>query len=398
MSETDSLIPLQDDDTRQELFVGYKSEVSNIVDIGSSLNLHPAVILGACVKAGAFFYENQESLDLSIDFDKVKEVIESQQAREETAEEKDEDESSGLEAPEGFDWQREVRATAVDVVRAIKEMEIVPLPVIVRASQYLGPGNFGVEDTLGAHNSASFNYSKLLAEDEDWQNEESPPFPDRKTIPVPKSKNHRDRGVKGIISKSESLNKAGRYIKRFEEHNLTISPEDALRLTFIEDISHEYGHAIDEALRSMGIKTVLNRRSLKSDAWVNRIRASPFVHSEHFARGIEELVIARMFQGIAGIDDYEPVLNAAMWGYREFDHNAEDFFARAKKEKGLRAADIIYAYYEICEQFKDDEEISPLLDMNILSRDLAYRTRPYTREDIEFLVDPNSGKDLEGER
>lgn len=282
-----------------------------------------------------------------------------------------------LRVPEDFAWKREAQMTLLRVIDVVRRLRLVDRDVLSDALRFAHPSNLSVAE----------NGNELLFGD--YLGYLGKGGKEIKLLPPPESRSVRDRYIKLIVGKEEVKILAGDLLDCAGTAGVEMSPHRALAIAMEKSIAHEFGHAIHLALQYRGRATrkaaeVLGIPVLPDLGTMGSVDA----HNEHFARGIEEIVI-KVAADAAG--ESEKVVLQNWLKRNEEDGEAARALLTLAKSRGYGA----HGLYDLAENVNgrlwmlrpDDMQMAGDLSFNTL---LARDARPYTQEQIKLLIDSPS--------
>lgn len=285
-----------------------------------------------------------------------------------------------------IDWEKEANRALLNTIQALYRSGVFTKKILDDAVKFAGPGNLRLEEIDAETDvSAYFGYGRYADYLESIHGREEASKKIRfEGLPLPENKEARNNYLDLTIYKEQAINSA-EYLFEYSEHlDLSLSRGDCLFAALSLFCAHEFGHAIDNSLKANGI----NIKNQKNDD----IRNNYFVNSEHFARGIERLVLPEVLRQRFRIDIN--IINRLLqiyWDEGATERNELENLMKLVSENKIPSTDILHVYWEIINCAKSDIR-DTLPNESQLEIKFAYQLEPYSEEEIRNLVASKSEK------
>lgn len=277
--------------------------------------------------------------------------------------------------PEDFDWDKETQRAVRDAINIIYQLKFVERDILVKASRLAGPGNVKIQ-AEGEQSELSLKRWKDFLRAQKRAGETAPSI-------IPDSKKSRDAHIDFFIGSDLLGNDVVDYLMNAKANNIPLSIIDAYRLGLVVNSAHEYGHAIEYALVDAGKALSEKQKDVGGPNIVDAIKGgldSEIVRHEHFARGIENMVLKKALSDIFG---YTPEQVRSFMGgikrpEKDTDQSLEEMAAHAQKNK-LNVDDVI----QILDMTQGDGEV---YSYDKIIKTVCYSSTPYSEEQIRTIT------------
>lgn len=281
-----------------------------------------------------------------------------------------------LAVPSDFDWGNSTQKAVRDSIRIIFKSGLIDRETLVHTAKFAGPDNVVIQHGRDHSNMNMLRYFQYLVESKGITD-----LP----LPIPESKAVRNEHIALEMGTGVVLSNAKRLFDAAYHVQIPMIPEQAIAIALTEISAHEYTHAMEHALAAEGVDTFSRAKEAK-------LTTSPWdksIHAEHFASGVQAIVIRSYLRELGYSNEQITKLYATLQENSQKKVEAVKAFIQLLREKGMSDEEIEVLEIEFNRNAKDilGKEVEKYLpDMQKV---LAYSDTPYSEETIRALVKKN---------
>lgn len=339
-------------------------------------------ILRQCIDAGFFVHNIDNDFPFETSLEQLKPIINQQSSSNsvyvldgigESIEE-----TPILVIPDNYNFDNESKVATQKAIYIINQAKLVDLSVLRVASSFVGPGNTVFNPEGNKHSFKSLNENLIII---GLLLGESGDSLEGRTI-------HSDR------NSNYALELGGKILLRMAEKNIKVlkklgvvaTSEQALQIALIEGAAHEYGHAIDNALRKLNIITLERAKEMGILREIKLLNNETFkVNEEYIARAISEVVVNYYLKYSIGLSDEQvEAFNINSNAKRYFQTEAVYAFYEYATLKGFTPFEI--AKMQVAVDIVEDQIFGKKEKHWYLSDLIAYNSQPYLEEQLRVLL------------